>query len=87
MTCSPALSHRTMSSGVVTSGVENSGCAWSTYNRAPLVRMMLARPRSSSVSWLGSATWRDMSKPRASRSGDSSSKSHRARRALMVDVA
>ena len=37
------------------------------------------------MSWLGSATWRDMSKPRASRSGDSSSKSHRARRALMVD--
>ena len=34
------------------------------------------------MSWLGSATCRDMSKPRASRSGDSSSKSQRARRAL-----
>src|SRR5580658_9693325 len=29
---------------------EYSGCAWSTYNRAPLVRITLARPRSSSVS-------------------------------------
>src|SRR6476620_10749873 len=46
--------------------------------------MTLASPMSSSVSWLGSATWRDMSNPRASRSGDSSSKSHRARRAWMV---
>ena len=64
--------------------VEYSGWAWSTYRRAPLVRMTLASPMSSSVSWLGSATCRDMSKPRASRSGDSSSKSHRARRALIV---
>ena len=39
------------------------------------------------MSWLGSATWRDMSKPRASRSGDSSSKSQRARRARRVDPA
>ena len=30
MTSSPALSQRTMSSGVVTSGVEYSGWAWST---------------------------------------------------------
>ena len=30
ITCSPALSQRTMSSGVVTSGVEYSGWAWST---------------------------------------------------------
>ena len=82
MTCSPALSHSTTSRGVVTSGVEYSGCAWSTYSRAPLVRMTLARPRSSSVSWLGSASCRLRSKPRASRSGDSSSKSQRARRAL-----
>ena len=56
MTCSPALSQITTSSGVVTSGVEYSGWAWSTYSRAPLVRMTLARPRSSSVSWLGSAS-------------------------------
>ena len=84
ITCSPALSQRTMSSGLVTSGVEYSGWAWSTYRRAPLVRMTLASPMSSSVSWLGSATWRDMSKPRASRSGDSSSKSQRARRARIV---
>ena len=84
MICSPAFSQSTASSGVVTSGEEYSGCAWSTYSRAPLVRMTFASPRSSSVSWVGSATWRDMSKPRASRSGDSSSKSHRARRARSV---
>jgi len=30
MTRSPALSHRTMSRGFVTSGVEYSGWAWST---------------------------------------------------------
>ena len=30
MTSSPALSHRTTSSGLVTSGPEYSGCAWST---------------------------------------------------------
>ena len=41
---------------------------------------------SSSVSWEASATWRDMP-PRASRSGDSSSKSQRARRARTVAVA
>ena len=84
ITSSPALSQRTMSSGVVTSGVEYSGWAWSTYSRAPLVRITFARPMSSSVSWLGSATCRDMSNPRASRSGDSSSKSQRARRARAV---
>src|SRR5262249_29863490 len=87
ITCSPALSHRTTSSGVVTSGVEYSGWAWSTYSRAPLVRITFASPRSSSVSWLGSASWRLGSNPRASRRGDSSSKSHRARRALMVALA
>ena len=88
ITCSPALSHLTMSSGPVHSGVEYSGWAWSTYSRAPLVRMTLASPMSSSsVSWLASATWRDISKPRASRSGDSSSKSHRARRARTVALA
>ncbi len=31
-------------------GAEYSGWAWSTYSRAPLVRITLARPRSSSVS-------------------------------------
>ncbi len=36
---------------MVTSGVEYSGCAWSTYSLAPLVRMTLASPTSSSVSW------------------------------------
>ncbi|CAB4922573.1 unannotated protein [freshwater metagenome] len=30
ITRSPALSHSTMSRGLVTSGVEYSGCAWST---------------------------------------------------------
>ncbi len=71
---SPALSHRTMSRGVVTSGEEYSGWAWSTYSRAPLVRMTLARVGSSvSVSWLGSARSRLISNPRASRSGASSS--------------
>ena len=81
MTRSPALSHRTTSSGQVTSGVEYSGWAWSTYSRAPLVRITLARPRSSSLdgacgSTIGS---RRASNPRASRSGDSSSKSQRGR--------
>ena len=81
MTRSPALSQITASSGLVHSGAEYSGCAWSTYSRAPLVRITLARPRSSSVSWVESAASRARSKPRASRSGFSSSKSHRARRA------
>src|SRR4051794_41067994 len=49
--------------------------------------MTLARPMSSSVSWLASATSRLMSKPRASRSGDSSSKSQRARRTCSAAVA
>ncbi len=78
---SPALSQITTDSGLVHSGAEYSGCAWSTYSRAPLVRMTLASPRSSSVSWVESAASRARSKPRASRSGFSSSKSHRARRA------
>src|SRR5262245_50174092 len=80
ITRSPALSHSTMSRGFVHSGVEYSGWAWSTYSRAPLVRIRLASPISSSVSWLGSADPRLRSNPRASRSGLSSSKSHRARR-------
>jgi len=50
MTRSPALSQSTMSRGFVHSGVENSGCAWSTYSRAPLVRITLASPMSSSAS-------------------------------------
>src|SRR5215469_8298330 len=82
MTRSPALSHRTAAIGSVHSGPEYSGWAWSTYRRAPLVRMTLARPRSSSVSWLASAVSLDRSKPRASLSGFSSSKSHLVRRAL-----
>ena len=80
ITRSPALSQITAASGLVHSGAEYSGCAWSTYSRAPLVRITLARPRSSSVSWVASADSRARSKPRASRSGFSSSKSHRARR-------
>src|ERR671932_798966 len=82
ITCSPALSHRTTSRGLVTSGVEYSGCAWSTYSRAPLVRMTLAIPESSSRSLWSSAWAGDRSKPRASRSGDSSSKSQRGRRGV-----
>jgi len=78
---SPALSQITTDRGLVVSGAEYSGCAWSTYSRAPLVKMTLASPRSSSVSWVESAASRARSKPRASRSGFSSSKSHRARRA------
>ena len=81
ITRSPALSQITAASGSVHSGAEYSGCAWSTYSRAPLVRITLARPRSSSVSWAESATSRARSNPRASRSGFSSSKSQRARRA------
>src|SRR5689334_23154390 len=81
MTRSPALSQITTDSGLVHSGAEYSGCAWSTYSRPPLVRMTLARPRSSSVSCEESAASRVRSKPRASRSGFSSSKSQRARRA------
>src|SRR3954454_4700991 len=82
ITCSPALSHSTMSRGLVTSGVEYSGCAWSTYSRAPLVRMTLAIPASSSRSLWSSACVGERSKPRASRSGDSSSKSQRGRRGV-----
>ena len=81
MTRSPALSQITIDSGFVHSGAEYSGCAWSTYSRPPLVRMTLASPRSSSVSCEESAASRVRSKPRASRSGFSSSKSQRARRA------
>ena len=81
ITRSPALSQMTASSGLVHSGAEYSGCAWLTYSLAPLVRMTLARPRSSSVSWEESAASLVRSNPRASRSGFSSSKSHRARRA------
>src|SRR6516225_8792115 len=81
ITRSPALSQITASSGLVHSGAEYSGCAWSTYSRAPLVRMTFASPRSSSVSWVESAASLARSKPRASRSGFSSSKSQRARRA------
>src|SRR6266851_260599 len=81
MTRSPALSQITTDSGLVHSGAEYSGWAWSTYNRPPLVRMTLARPRSSSVSCEESAASRVRSNPRASRSGFSSSKSQRARRA------
>src|SRR6266702_298219 len=44
--------------------------------------MTFASPRSSSVSWLASAVSLDRSNPRASRSGFSSSKSHRVRLAL-----
>ena len=86
MTRSPALSQITAARGLVHSGVEYSGWAWSTYSRAPLVRITLASPRSSSVSWLGSATSLARSNPRASRSGFSSSKSHRARRALAAEA-
>ncbi len=78
---SPALSQMTTDSGFVHSGAEYSGCAWSTYSRAPLVRMTFASPRSSSVSWVESAASLARSNPRASRSGFSSSKSQRARRA------
>ena len=81
ITRSPALSQITADSGSVVSGAEYSGCAWSTYSRAPLVRITLARPRSSSVSWDESAASRARSNPRASRSGFSSSKSQRGRRA------
>ncbi len=86
ITRSPALSQTTADRGLVVSGAEYSGWAWSTYSRAPLVRITLARPRSSSVSWVASAASRVRSNPRASRSGFSSSKSHRARRAR-ADVA
>src|SRR2546430_206265 len=34
----------TASRAFVTSGAEYSGCAWSTYSRAPLVRMTFAAP-------------------------------------------
>jgi hypothetical protein len=81
ITRSPALSQMTAASGLVHSGAEYSGCAWSTYSLAPLVRITLARPRSSSVSWEESAASLVRSNPRASRSGFSSSKSQRARRA------
>src|SRR5215469_3181896 len=87
ITRSPALSQITTDSGLVHSGAEYSGCAWSTYSRPPLVRMTLARPRSSSVSCEESAASRVRSKPRASRSGFSSSKSQRARRALAAVAA
>ena len=73
ITCIPARSHTTASRGLVTSGLAYSGCAWSTYSRAPLVRMTFAIPISSSVSWLGSASARLASNPLASRSGVSSS--------------
>src|SRR5215470_4568119 len=82
MTRSPALSHSAAASGSVHSGPEYSGCAWSTYSRAPLVKITFASPRSSSVSWLASAVSLDRSNPRASRSGFSSSKSHRVRLAF-----
>ena len=61
ITRSPARSQRTASSGSVPPGEEYSGCAWSTYSRAPLVRITFAAPgprtrRSSSLrraaSWL-----------------------------------
>src|SRR4051794_10400531 len=87
MTSSPALSQRTASSAERTSGEEYSGCAWSTYSLAPLVRMTLASPTSSSVSWLASARSRLRSKPRASRSGFSSSKSQRGRRPRLAVAA
>src|SRR5262245_14692193 len=84
---SPALSQITASRGFVHSGAEYSGWAWSTYRLAPLVRMTLASPTSSSVSWLASASSLARSKPRASRSGFSSSKSQRARRVRAVAAA
>ncbi|COZ51737.1 Uncharacterised protein [Mycobacterium tuberculosis] len=55
------------------SGAEYSGCAWSTYSRAPLVRIMLAAPTSSASTTGGGPAERLKSKPRASRSGDSTS--------------
>ncbi len=88
ITRSPALSHSTASSGFVHSGVEYSGWAWSTYSRAPLVRITFARPSSSSDN--GSTASRMLpasSNPRASRSGDSSSKSQRGRRSIGPVVA
>ena len=72
ITRSPALSNSTPSSGLVTSGAENSGCAWSTYSRAPLDRMTLAAPMSS-TSGSAAPNSADRSYPRASRSGDSTS--------------
>src|SRR5690349_4364947 len=86
ITRSPALSQTTADRGLVVSGAEYSGWAWSTYSRAPLVRITLASPRSSSVSWVASAASRVRSNPRASRSGFSSSKSHRARLARHRDA-
>src|SRR6202522_2607959 len=87
ITRSPALSQITTDSGFVHSGEEYSGCAWSTYRRPPLVKITLARPRSSSVSCEESADSRARSNPRASRSGFSSSKSQRARLALAAVAA
>ena len=52
---------------------EYSGCAWSTYSRAPLVRIMFAAPTSSASTIGGGPGERLRSKPRASRSGDSTS--------------
>ena len=49
---SPALSQMTRSRGLVTSWAGVTWCAWSTYNRAPLVRMTFASPRSSSANVL-----------------------------------
>src|SRR5579875_3331492 len=66
---SPALSQITTDKGLVHSGAEYSGCAWSTYSRAPLVRMTFASPRSSSVSWVESAASRARTNPRAPRPG------------------
>src|SRR5437764_1265087 len=45
----------TASRAFVTSGAEYSGCAWSTYSRAPLVRMTFAAPRSSTAGSGGGA--------------------------------
>ncbi|MFC8943528.1 hypothetical protein ACFT1B_36175, partial [Streptomyces griseoincarnatus] len=56
MTRSPATSQRTMSSGVMTSGEEYSGWAWSTYKRAPFVRITLAALGSSYSSAAGRST-------------------------------
>src|SRR5436190_2190190 len=63
ITSSPALSHTTASRGLVVSGAEYSGWAWSTYSRAPLVRITFARPVSSSVSWPGTEMPNSVSVP------------------------
>src|SRR5256884_9272615 len=80
ITRSPALSHSTTSRGLVTSGVEYSGWAWSTYRRAPVVSNKVGSPRSPSAQGQdGADRGPGEGKPRAARGGDSPPQSPPAR--------